>query len=84
MGKSGRGFGLEVMRNSKLKNKFKNKPNKRKILNMMVPYFLYSNSYHFLISLLSSLLLLLAFFFLFLIIILTLLLPTEIVVRLFL
>ena len=33
------------------------KPKKRKLLNMMVPNFLYSNSYHFLTLLSSSLLL---------------------------
>ena len=45
MGESGRGFGLEVMRKSKLK-KIKKKP-KRKLFNMMIPNFLYSNSYYF-------------------------------------
>ena len=43
-GESGRGFGLEVMRKSKLIVK---KTKKREILNMMVSNFSYSNSYHF-------------------------------------
>ena len=54
MGKSGRGLGLEVMRKSKLKKK----PKKRKLLNMMVLNFFYSDSYLFL-----TLLLLLSFLF---------------------
>ena len=44
MGESGRGFGLEVNQNLKKKRQ---KPKKRKLLNMMVPNFLYSNSEHF-------------------------------------
>ena len=40
MGESGRGFGLEVMRKWKLKNMLK----KPKLLNMMVPNFLYTDS----------------------------------------
>ena len=47
MGESGRGFGLEVMRKSKLK---KTKKKKQKCWNIMVPNFLYSNNYHFLNS----------------------------------
>ena len=43
MGESGRGFGSEVMRKSKLKKKIK----KRKWLDMIVPNFLYNNSYDF-------------------------------------
>ena len=45
MGKSGRGFDLEVMRNSELNFFFKSK--KHSLLNMMVIYFLYCNSCHF-------------------------------------
>ena len=45
MGENGRGFGLDFMSKSKLNKKFKTK--KRKLLNMMVPNFSYSNSYHF-------------------------------------
>ena len=55
------------------------KPKKRKLLNMMVPNFLYSNSYHFLTLLSSSLLLslfslLLSLLLLFLLLLLLLLL----------
>ena len=52
---------------------------------MMVPHFLYSNSYHFSILLLLSSLLLLSFLFLFIIIIIRIfLLPLEILFGLFL
>ena len=44
MGESRRDFGLEIMRKSELKKK----PRKRKLSNMMVPNFLYSNRKHFL------------------------------------
>ena len=43
IGKSGRGFGSEFMRNSKLNLK-KNWIKKRQLLNMRVPTFLYTNS----------------------------------------
>ena len=57
MGESGRSLGLEVMRKSKLKEKYKKKPKQLKLLDIMVPNFVYSNSYHFLKLLLSLLLL---------------------------
>ena len=41
MVESGRDFGLEFMRKTKFKKKI---TNKRKLLNMMVPSFLYTNS----------------------------------------
>ena len=43
MSESERGFGLEVMRESKLNKNWKKKQKKLKLLNMMVPNVSYTN-----------------------------------------
>ena len=71
MGESGRSFGLEVVRKSKL-NIYLKKPKKSKLLNMMVSHFCIVIVTIFLT--LSSSSLLLSFLFLFLLLLLLLLL----------
>ena len=47
MGEIGCGFGMEAMRKSIFKKIIKNNKKKRKLSNMRVPNFLYTNTNHF-------------------------------------